>query len=1761
MKWYIDNELINVLVEPNYNETLDETLDSGTFVLKVSDKKDCFKPMSVLRVEFDDETSSTFLIMSDQVEIASRNPTYYRHTLTFLQNTRKLSKVQVRNTVFSQPAEPKLKGYSTYRYPQSANEGLSRRFYKNITIGAKDKIKKATIKLDAKYIEEKQEGGVSLNAYKLVDAGDVSITASLYWDGIEMETYTLTYGQEVDVSTIITQGTYEIFITAVNNSSASGSQHPLKLLALNIMLEVERYYYTLFDILSILRSQLTLNDYDWNQHTSPFNMPTDADLLSILNATIAPNFTFTQSNLYDCIAQIFLFLDGVPTLDENDVLGIEYFNELNTSFTYNNNNTIDEQSSISEDRYINGLITDYQRGKAAHDIVYPSTNTFNSTKSKDLGVVDFPDTAIFPVSFPIRAIRKVEVVIDGTITFDYINDPDETAITDSYSLDINEVLDLTEYFVGQDYYDSLTETTGYLNLLNTIPYQQGATNIDVSLKTPYSSLVEHYNLKTAISNELKRKYTVYDLENRAVMGVYKYRITYEPMVDGRLKITGTKDKYEGEIRLDQTSGNVDLTRLGTNVFGSSIKLGNEEITKSYKFINWNNRIKKGTIWTDEDNNKFIAETINTTFFKDFISQKIKFTKNFNKLSNYINLNENKRFNNIDGSLITKSEDDYSEYLYFSNSPINERGEPIHIQNGNILFGIKGSLVWSSSWYSAIEMACIDKGEDYVYIPLFKYGAGNSLNFEMQYDNPISAGYQFDVSNVIFATKYESSVVNYTDDDYGFKDKFTIKFTDLDIDAATFPIVENSVMESATIYGGFDELEYYKKPNEIFALNYSLVLLPYKGEEFFFGENFIKNNGILGYHNQNKCDLYVSTTEKYSVLDRKAIGTKLGEVSTINESSNLSNYSYVIGGYTCPYDIVSWCLADKEGNILLSTNQELSNGDNFAFYVITKHIISKYYTIQWVNYNGTVLETDRLLYGEMPSYDGATPTQPSNQFFDFTFLEWRPTPTIVTSNATYTAWYEATRTHWNIGYKCLKVWQEQIEGYFGDITNDVVIPVGDTYLDGAEMLNLDFTGWVGYSITNDVDWNSSNRQIIANEVVSDTYSIARAYFVPQSFNITMSGTNGTSSGSTLAFYGNHQVSRTIVANTNFGLPTDISVNGMFGIHGTYGCTWSYNDRTGVVNISYATGDVEISFVCRRIGYTVTFVSNQATTFSQSTFNNIISIDSENNGVITMTRYDGSTRSCLYTTTSGYTITGVTYNGVVKTLPVILDSDTSVTTTYISIPQLATPTGVTISATGTLSWNAVPNAVSYRVFKGQTLIESGITTTSVNLRNYGTLAGDCDVYFVQAIGDGTNYGDSEKAGQYWTANYSVTFSDNASITYNAQPANTTNVIEIDYVQDGVLVLTSSSGSESNVYYRVSIGYTITGVTYNGVVGTTPYTPSANTTITTTYSIASYYYSVSVSHGNVYPLADASGYLTYGSSKVIYIVPYGDYELPSTISVNGYTGNAGSQAISNCDWSYNSSTGALTISNLNDDITISVSCSTIPTHVYQDYQVYDTDGNYYSSASGSVYCLIGSTYGDNAPTPPAGYYLVGVYSSTQWTNDITNLAIPRSGGYSRVYALYAPTAYSLSVSGTNGTYSAPSTIYYGQGATITITPNSGYQYPSANQISVSGATIDTYSTGTLILSNCTGNTSVSFTCSPAQYSITTTVTNGSYSGASFITYGSTATITLSANTNYKLPSSISVNNASYYYNSETGRLVISSPTGNVSISVVCEEIYAYN
>ena len=87
----------------------------------------------------------------------------------------------------------------------------------------------------------------------------------------------------------------------------------------------------------------------------------------------------------------------------------------------------------------------------------------------------------------------------------------------------------------------------------------------------------------------------------------------------------------------------------------------------------------------------------------------------------------------------------------------------------------------------------------------------------------------------------------------------------------------------------------------------------------------------------------------------------------------------------------------------STGDVNSYTDKHYFYTCAP----EYYTIRFVNYDGTELSLELILEGEIPSYNGTEPTKEDDDVYTYTFAGWQPKPVAATQDATYMASYKAT----------------------------------------------------------------------------------------------------------------------------------------------------------------------------------------------------------------------------------------------------------------------------------------------------------------------------------------------------------------------------------------------------------------------------------------------------------------------------------------------------------------------------------------------------------------------------------------------------------------------------------------------------------------------------------------------------------------------------------------------------------------------------------
>ena len=199
----------------------------------------------------------------------------------------------------------------------------------------------------------------------------------------------------------------------------------------------------------------------------------------------------------------------------------------------------------------------------------------------------------------------------------------------------------------------------------------------------------------------------------------------------------------------------------------------------------------------------------------------------------------------------------------------------------------------------------------------------------------------------------------------------------------------------------------------------------------------------------------------------------------------------------------------------------------------------------------------------------------------------------------------------------------------------------------------------------------------------------------------------------------------------------------------------------------------------------------------------------------------------------------------------------------------------------------------------------------------------------------------------------------------------------------------------------------------------------------------------------------------------------------------------------------------------------------------------------------------------TAKAGYNLpdnVTVSGATaSWDKSTGKLTLSNPTGNVTVTAAGIAIDYSVTAFAENCTASDsnPTIVHYGDTKTFVFTADTYYVLPSS--ISVSGATLDswTQSTGTAVIRNVTGNVTITVTATKITYTLTENLTNIDKSGTHPTSIAADETLTLVYATpdGYNLPDNVTVTGATASWDKSTGKLTLSNPTGNVTVTAAGE------
>ena len=1028
MKIYINNILIKAEILPSNTPTLDETLETFSFDLISNDNPMPYAPMQEVRIDFlgDESEVVRFVLTSDNVDIFSTNPLRYKHNMVCTQYDRKLSKHLVRDTVITQPAKPKKESFNSayfamHFYTQPNPELIPNRYEpigyndtiatlnavsKPLALSSREKVKSIKVMFELKVCNGllphdsvswtnflwdesiKTQADFKIPVYpsnvyatfldhiqcRYKDSGGTQ-TINIYPSDLGLADFV--FNQEIEcplLKSLLDAGAYEIellfdgvpiqIFNATELSTPEGINLEIALgYFMTIKIVAETYYYSAYDVLNLLL-QRQKKETSLKSSSPLFTLPSSGELHQLLTTTIAPNFTFTQSTMYECVADVFRLFDAIFRIGTNDVIEIEYFNDLSkeeiAQATFSGRNT-----SISEDKYANGLVSYYQDARI--NDVFPTESYFGHIRSPEFGVALENDHSVI-VNYPIDSLDSFKVKVPVPVLygsalggFPLYNYPTNLLTVDLVSRVVEQ--NIWSNLPSQELADSASYDNFNLIQITSFFFTKGDNKINISYSAKehvWIITTTKYSFTQAIITQLSlmaniRYYRKYQLLANSYYSVNPtpnwknilIQATYKASVSGVTKVESVVNKYDGELLADQYNGSVDLNKMGINMLGLSLKLGNPILNCSHKITRWQNRIKVGQIYRWQ-NAMWIANVCSYTFLKNgVIKGSISFVQNFNQLSLRTQLLREKRMSNISQELISKSEEIITDYVYYMSgkAPLTIVGDTIHFSASYLPNFISDSfsLTINEESYSIKEVVVnyVESGGNGtgIYIPMVKYGSGNTINFEMTFNHPVSAGNKTNaVSGAWFGSSdYYTSSVNYTDEE-GFLNETTIRCFPVSAQTKDRNFPEMSYGLPTSYIFRIPNYKVYKQPNEIFALNYQLAFLPYPSRENtdFIGTKFINNNAFVKkLKGLKNCSVYLFGKEhKFSQIDTKlsidasyVTSRVISAINIFTTSYNSFIFDFVFNNVISTSNVAStksWCVVDEENDVLFASNSTIDD---------------------------------------------------------------------------------------------------------------------------------------------------------------------------------------------------------------------------------------------------------------------------------------------------------------------------------------------------------------------------------------------------------------------------------------------------------------------------------------------------------------------------------------------------------------------------------------------------------------------------------------------------------------------------------------------------------------------------------------------------------------------------------------------------------------------------------------------------------------------
>ena len=701
---------------------------------------------------------------------------------------------------------------------------------------------------------------------------------------------------------------------------------------------------SLLDVVTKLRLTTPLELFGFQTSFRPFRIPQET--VDLLDPIIAPEFNFKDLTLRQALDQVGSVIDSVARIDREGSLTFTQFDKLKEKVEivtqdYQLRKNITDYANALESEMLNATDSSYQTRNPELQEVYPGENTYTTLRSTEF-LFGFSDLIHIPTPRPIYKINELKF-----LTFGRVGIVGQPFIFEGwFDLDLSgrvleyENWNTLEALRNQSSPDLNNRTNFFKN--NTLYFRYGKKNVFVGelfglfgTQNVFDAVIRTAMVETGIKNgwfppEMEflgqtidgNTYGVLDLNFPTTTeldnGQALFRVYYTPLIPAlRYQIhrdTIDEVDFYSEAIVNQQTRLVDVEKFGNNLKGRINQMAGSVIQLSHRVKNYNETFDVGDFVLDDG--LFVITQKEVLIHRDFYNVNYELTKNFNKFSQFIGVDQEIRQSEI-GALNRTIERDllYSEYIEVEASDSGSGANQIQTLKDTsvILKTLDKDFVHTPIKFSVIKT---DVKNENILVGLNKSFGGGALSLNFELEDNISAGRsnQPENSEWFRPNRRFNEPVTYSDSSARFERLRFLSYNEIPESLKVFEGIQEPDFTDHGIFKtnlandapAFDpqlltgeipviEGEWFvaKDSREIIKFNLMYHFLSRDFNEVVIGNKFIEQVGLVK-EGQNNIKLWIYNDRRFDTSDKnKPLEQPDFSINSPNITIDTSNNKIII----------------------------------------------------------------------------------------------------------------------------------------------------------------------------------------------------------------------------------------------------------------------------------------------------------------------------------------------------------------------------------------------------------------------------------------------------------------------------------------------------------------------------------------------------------------------------------------------------------------------------------------------------------------------------------------------------------------------------------------------------------------------------------------------------------------------------------------------------------------------------------------------------